>query len=257
MIKDEPLCQAELDTAIRLLRRCIDQYPEEDYSSFAIPNMKGCMQYVQDIARASILDYAARQHSNISSDIARLLKMPTNSDINLAALNDFDKFDYSQEQQRTTVIQDCLDSYLVNSTFSEYLANAEDSKKATQVTWLLDIVNFRENQTETLITPALNVFQGNALFCWNDGGKKIFHLRCAYDSVANNYFRPILVFSSKDFEGLIDIGKGSKKDDTSSIGKYGKGALTMYVKLKLCPRGRRQITILTLCQGTTGPAFLN
>ena len=36
-----------------------------------------------------------------------------------------------------------------------------------------------------------------------------------------------LVFTNKDFRSIIDVGIGSKGQDFSKIGKFGKGALTM------------------------------
>ena len=36
-----------------------------------------------------------------------------------------------------------------------------------------------------------------------------------------------LVFTDKDFKSIIDVGIGSKSQDLSKIGKFGKGALTM------------------------------
>lgn len=34
-------------------------------------------------------------------------------------------------------------------------------------------------------------------------------------------------FTKKDFKAVIDIGVGSKRDDSSKIGMFGRGALTM------------------------------
>lgn len=36
------------------------------------------------------------------------------------------------------------------------------------------------------------------------------------------------VFVNEDFEGLKHVGRGSKEDDPSAIGKFGKGSQTMY-----------------------------
>jgi hypothetical protein len=35
-------------------------------------------------------------------------------------------------------------------------------------------------------------------------------------------------FTPRDFKAIIDIGIGSKRDDPSRIGKFGRGALTMF-----------------------------
>jgi len=40
---------------------------------------------------------------------------------------------------------------------------------------------------------------------------------------ANSY----LVFTDEDFKSIIDVGIGSKGQDLTKIGKFGKGALTM------------------------------
>lgn len=37
-----------------------------------------------------------------------------------------------------------------------------------------------------------------------------------------------LVFEEKDFEGLKHVGRGSKRDDATTIGKFGRGSQTMY-----------------------------
>jgi sacsin len=37
-----------------------------------------------------------------------------------------------------------------------------------------------------------------------------------------------IVFSDKDFEGLKHVGKGSKREDSTTIGKHGRGSQTMY-----------------------------
>lgn len=51
-------------------------------------------------------------------------------------------------------------------------------------------------------------------------------------SEASKYHRPRLiqdlVFLDKDFEGLKHVGKGSKRNNSGSIGKFGRGSQTMY-----------------------------
>lgn len=36
------------------------------------------------------------------------------------------------------------------------------------------------------------------------------------------------VFKESDFEGLKQVGRGSKRDDPTTIGKFGRGSQTMY-----------------------------
>jgi len=37
------------------------------------------------------------------------------------------------------------------------------------------------------------------------------------------------VFTEKDFAAVIRIGVGSKRDEPSKIGRFGRGSLTMYI----------------------------
>jgi sacsin len=65
-----------------------------------------------------------------------------------------------------TRISDTLTYYLVESTFKEFLANADDCKSAKQLNWLLDE---RQHPRQYLLTEELREFQGPALVVHNDG----------------------------------------------------------------------------------------
>ena len=67
----------------------------------------------------------------------------------------------------TTGITNTLDAYPDNSTFREYLANADDTKGASVISWLLDE---RYHPNEKLLTPELKRFQGPSFLVYNDGG---------------------------------------------------------------------------------------
>ena len=49
---------------------------------------------------------------------------------------------------------------------------------------------------------------------------------CA-DMILKHNTDSYLVFTDEDFRSIIDVGIGSKGQDLSKIGKFGKGALTM------------------------------
>ena len=113
-------------------------------------------------------------HPRISESTIRKLGLPTAQDRIIASFNDpcFEQ-DFSQTQSPKAVIRDTLQRYSVESTFSEYLANAEDcideeGKTATRIDWMID--HSTNYPTEKLITPELKAVQGEALFCHNDGG---------------------------------------------------------------------------------------
>lgn len=100
------------------------------------------------------------------------------------------------------MIKDSLQRYPIDATFDEYLANAEDSGSATEIAWLIDWGIYANSK---VLTPELAAFQGPSLMSWNDG-----------------------VFTEKDLRSLIRVGVGSKGEDASKLGRFGRGSLTMY-----------------------------
>jgi sacsin len=81
-------------------------------------------------------------------------------------VDDDDEFD--QREDVTSRISDTLDRYPVETTFREYLANADDTIEASKISWLLDE---RTHRCDMLLTPKMATFQGPALLVHNDGGK--------------------------------------------------------------------------------------
>jgi sacsin len=81
-------------------------------------------------------------------------------------VDDEDEFD--QRENVTTRIADTLDRYPVETTFREYLANADDAKGASKISWLLDE---RSHPYGKLLTPEMKTFQGPAFLVQNDGGE--------------------------------------------------------------------------------------
>jgi sacsin len=144
-------------------------------------------------------------HPNIPYAIALKLRIEPLSErvkkgeLDLADEDDEDEFD--QHEQVATGIADTLERYPVEATFKEYLANADDAE-ASEINWLLDSTQYPK---ESLVAPGLSAYQGSALLVHNDG-----------------------VFQDKDFDGFKDVGRGSKREDTATIGKFGRGSQTMY-----------------------------
>ena len=146
---------------------------------FKAPDQDGVMRTLSELtgsgSDASIsLRNRPTLHPRISESTIKKLGLPTVEDRILASLNDpcFEQ-DFSQTQSPKAVIRDTLQRYSVESTFSEYLANAEDcideeGKTATRIDWMID--HSTNYPTEKLITPELKTVQGEALFCHNDGG---------------------------------------------------------------------------------------
>ncbi|KAL2067567.1 hypothetical protein VTL71DRAFT_1992 [Oculimacula yallundae] len=113
-----------------------------------------------------------------------------------------DEEEFDQQENAITRISDTLDRYPIDTTFREYLANADDSKGATEISWLLDE---RNHPSADLITPEMKELQGPSLLTYNNG-----------------------TFTKADFDGLKNVGEGSKMLDKGSIGQFGRGSQTMF-----------------------------
>lgn len=137
--------------------------------------------------------------------------------LDIEDVNDEDEFD--QRENVTTRISDTLDRYPVETTFREYLANADDTEGASSISWMLDQ---RSHPTGNLLTTEMGKFQGPAFLVHNDGGKSSLtpdrHFTNTYHSV----------FNDDDFKGFKNVGEGSKAHDKSTIGQFGRGSQTMY-----------------------------
>ena len=110
--------------------------------------------------------------------------------------------EFVQREETTDGIRDSLIRYTRESTFHEYIANADDTQKATQVSFLVDDSTYPKGK---LITKRLGECQGPALLIYNDA-----------------------TFTEKDYEGLKYVGRGSKRQNPGTIGKFGRGSQTMF-----------------------------
>ncbi|CUS15650.1 unnamed protein product [Tuber aestivum] len=212
-----PLSTQDLEVALYIVEQVAERHTRKKGQNltldFKAPDQNGVMRTFSELtARGNDVHISIEDrptpHPRISESTIKKLGLPTVEDRILASLSDpcFEQ-DFSQSQSPKATIKDTLQRYSVESTFSEYLANAEDSvgeggKTATQIRWMID--HSTEYPTEKLITQELETVQGKALFCYNDG-----------------------VFTDKDFKSIIDVGIGSKGLDRTKIGKFGKGALTI------------------------------
>ncbi|CAG8618668.1 4072_t:CDS:2 [Cetraspora pellucida] len=88
--------------------------------------------------------------------------------------------------------------YPYESVFREFLQNADDAgAKIFRVT--VDERSMSQ-QCESLITKEMAVWQGPAIWIYNDG-----------------------MFNNHDFDSLLNIHEGGKRDDSTKIGKFGIG----------------------------------
>ena len=194
---------ATLEIATRL------RYDPQD---LRIPDTTGTLRELRDIVHGDPLSTGDIPdfnftHPEISNDLARRLGVESSLERAIRLKLDFDsedENDYTPKEKLRTVIADTLERYPIESTFNEFLANADDAG-ATKITWVLDECRQKLYDSSSLLSTELKPFQGPALLVCNDA-----------------------VFSKKDFAGFKDIGQGGKKDDIHSTGMFGRGALSMY-----------------------------
>lgn len=186
--------------------------PGYDPQDLRIPDATMILRELQDIVHGDPLstgDIAGFNftHPEISNDLARRLDVENSLKRAIRLKIDFDSEDEDDDtpkEKLKTVIADKIERYPIQSTFNEFLANADDAG-ATKITWILDECRGKSYESPSLLTAELKPFQGPALLVCNDA-----------------------VFSKKDFAGFKDIGQGGKKDDIHSTGMFGRGPLSMY-----------------------------
>lgn len=146
-------------------------------------------------------------HPRVSEDLIQRLGIENSFERAIKLDIDFedgDEDEYTQRESLTTVICDTLGRYPIETTFNEFLANADDAG-ATKISWTIDECQAGPHGSDSLLAPDLKPFQAAALISYNDG-----------------------TFSEKDFAGFKEIGQGGKGDDATTTGMFGRGALSMY-----------------------------
>ncbi|KAK7087749.1 sacsin-like [Littorina saxatilis] len=114
-------------------------------------------------------------------------------------------FEYGQHEDLINRLHGIVkDSYTDGFSVPKELVQNADDARATKVCFLLDE---RENQNArtNLIDEGMAGLQGPAIWAYNDG-----------------------VFSETDFENIVKLGAGTKKDDASKVGRFGLGFNAVY-----------------------------
>ena len=120
----------------------------------------------------------------------------------------FKELPFGQREDLTRRIGNILRDYPFDITLlKELLQNADDAK-ATKMYVILDK---REHSSEHVLSEEWKNLHGPALLVWNDSE-----------------------FSETDLQGIQELGLGSKRSDTETIGQYGIGFNAVY-HLTDCP----------------------
>ncbi|KAF8534251.1 hypothetical protein BDD12DRAFT_943100 [Trichophaea hybrida] len=183
-----------------------------DPKQWKAPDIEGVLYDLADLTAGDALHDGQEKavtnlkflHPNVSLSTIKALRIPTIQErfLDQRAGAEFG-LDFAQHEDPVTAISDTLQRYPFESTFNEYLANAEDSGSAQKIRWVVDRTENYPNDDKNLITPALRECAGAGLVCYNNG-----------------------VFSEKDFEAVVKIGV-NRRDNPLKIGRFGRGSLTM------------------------------
>ena len=112
---------------------------------------------------------------------------------------------FHQQEALTTRLANILEEYPPGvSTLREFVQNADDAG-ASRIILCLDLGDCGNPAGGALPTPALEGLSGPALLVYNNA-----------------------TFSERDFESITSIGKSRKREDNTTIGKYGLGFNVCY-----------------------------
>ena len=120
----------------------------------------------------------------------------------------FPGVEFGQREELTRRIQNIIRDYPFDITLlKELLQNADDAKAKK----LHIILDKRTHGKNSLISENWQKLQGPSLLIWNDS-----------------------IFSEKDLKGIQELGLGSKRSESETIGQYGIGFNVVY-HLTDCP----------------------
>lgn len=204
------LNDSDLHIAIATLE--ISAYLRYDPIELCIPDTTSTLRKLSEIVhgdrnvRGGISSFNFT-HPRVSEHLIKQLEIENSFERAIKLDIDFedeDEDEYTQRESLTTVICDTLGRYPIETTFNEFLANADDAG-ATRISWTIDSCQAGDHKSDSLLAPELAPSQGAALLAYNDG-----------------------IFSEKDFAGFKEIGQGGKGHDATTTGMFGRGALSMY-----------------------------
>ena len=85
--------------------------------------------------------------------------------------------------------------------FKELIQNADDAG-ASEISFLYDETGYG---TSSLMSPSLDIFQGPALYCYNNAE-----------------------FTKNDWKGIQRLMRSNKKDNPLKVGRFGIGFNSVY-----------------------------
>ena len=166
---------AELDVAVEVARIWSDQFPGS-FANLKMPDHQGMLRDVSDMVFNDTPWVSAGErvvvHPKLSRTIADQLMIQPLSVLmrnGELGITDPDDDEFYQREEVADGIRDTLERYTRESTFHEYLANADDCGSASEVNFLIDKTHYG---TEHLLSDELRDSQGPSLLIHNNGGKE-------------------------------------------------------------------------------------
>jgi sacsin len=169
---------ADMDVMLSLLE-IASRLPEgeQDLTKIMVPDTEQILRFRSELVSgdrslAINMPDVHFTHPSVSSELIRGLHIesPVQQATRLEIeLHDDDDDEYVPQEKLTTIIADTLSRYPVESTFGEFLANAEDCQ-ASKLAWILDTCKEGSYASTLLLTPEMSTLQGPSLFVWNDQG---------------------------------------------------------------------------------------
>ena len=176
-ISSQTLDESDLKIVISSLEIAVRLYEQSELTDMLVPDSQNVLRSLSDIVYGDRNVSGAVANFNFTHPemstkvieglgVEKSLSRATRLDIEF---EDEDEDEYTPREKLTTVISDTLGRYSIESTFSEYLANAEDCG-AEKICWILDECRNGNHDSSALLTPELKPYQGPALMVHNDGG---------------------------------------------------------------------------------------
>ena len=208
--RDNPLSPRDLNAVIHALERLEMEFRDSIFQNLFVPDIHGILIPVEELIDGHYNDQSKVRyaHARVPSSFAfkyRIAKLEDDC-LLLRHLSGPDLFEnYFQIETMVTRIANTLHESCLWMALNEFISNAEDCGSASEVVWILDSDD-TIHPAEQLFDDELRAWQTPGLYIFNDG-----------------------VFSESDFKDLVNVGSGGKAYDPSKIGKYGLGALAMYL----------------------------
>lgn len=200
-----PLSNETLERVISALELVDNANDSTILEGLKVPDVHGILVPIDEFGKESKVRYA---HPRVPQSLAIKFNIPQfENDLAYSQyMNGPDIFEeFTQEESLVRRIANQVKEATLWLSFNEFVANAEDCGSASNVTWVLDSEQTKY-PSKKLFCAELDAWQTPGLYVYNNG-----------------------TFTDSDFEALVNVGMGSKAEDSSKIGKYGLGSLTMYV----------------------------